>query len=206
MLAVASLAGKAVSLAYAPPEAHRGPDFPDGAQALLPVSALIRMQLCGTLPGERQAGSIDQSRAICIRPPIGKTSMWLIDQLAEQHILQAIKRGEFDDLPGAGKPLNLDEDHLVPEHLRAGYRLLKNAGYLPPELQDLHEIREVETLLAHLMDPDEQERTVRRLRLLQLRLAESGRQGINLEMEGRYRHKLLASLGKDNQSDRCPRC
>lgn len=127
--------------------------------------------------------------------------MWLLlDQLAEQHILQAIKRGEFDDLPGAGKPLNLDDDYLVPEHLRAGYRLFKNAGYLPPELQDLREIREAETLLAHLTDPDEQERTVRRLRLLQLRLAESGGRGLNLTIERRYRGKLLASLGKMNES------
>jgi hypothetical protein len=122
--------------------------------------------------------------------------MWLIDQLAEHHILQAIERGELDDLAGAGKPLKLDDDHLVPEHLRAGYRLLKNAGYLPPELQDLREIREAETLLTHLTDPDEQERTVRRLRLLQLRLAESGGPGLNLSIEGRYRDKLLATIEK----------
>ena len=60
--------------------------------------------------------------------------MMLIDQIAERHIQQAIERGEFDDLPGAGRPLGLEDDALVPEELRAGYRLLRNAGYLPPEL------------------------------------------------------------------------
>jgi len=64
--------------------------------------------------------------------------MWLIHQLAERQILAAIERGELDDLPGAGRPLDLDDDRLIPEHLRAGYRLLRNAGYLPPQLQALH--------------------------------------------------------------------
>jgi hypothetical protein len=121
--------------------------------------------------------------------------MWLIDQLAEQHILQAMERGDFDDLPGAGKPLGLDDDHLVPDHLRAAYRLLKNAGYLPPELQDLRDIREAEALLACVRDPDEQERALRRLRLLQLRLAETGGPGLTLALEGPYRNSLLRSLG-----------
>jgi len=58
--------------------------------------------------------------------------MTLLGQIAERQILQAAQRGEFDDLPGAGRPLQLDDDALIPEELRAGYRLLKNAGYLPP--------------------------------------------------------------------------
>ena len=85
--------------------------------------------------------------------------MWLIDQLAEQHILQAMDRGEFDELPGTGRPLQFDEDPLIPEPLRAGYRLLKNAGYLPPELQTLREIRNVEALLARIADPDARDQT-----------------------------------------------
>lgn len=57
--------------------------------------------------------------------------MWLLDQWAERHIRDAQKKGEFDDLPGSGERLALDDDsHIAPE-LRAGYRLLKNAGCLP---------------------------------------------------------------------------
>ena len=49
--------------------------------------------------------------------------------LAERRIEEAIERGEFDDLPGAGKPLDLDDlDPLLPEELRMAYRILKNAG------------------------------------------------------------------------------
>jgi len=49
--------------------------------------------------------------------------------LAERKIEEAIERGEFDDLPGAGRPLDLDDlDPLLPEELRMAYRILKNAG------------------------------------------------------------------------------
>ena len=49
--------------------------------------------------------------------------------LAERKIEEAIERGEFDDLPGAGQLLDLDDlDPMLPEELRMAYRILKNAG------------------------------------------------------------------------------
>lgn len=54
--------------------------------------------------------------------------------MAEEKIKEAIRGGEFDHLPGAGKPLPPDDMEGVPEELRMGYRLLKNAGILPEEL------------------------------------------------------------------------
>lgn len=57
--------------------------------------------------------------------------MWLLDQWAERHIIEAQRKGEFDNLPGRGEPLILDDDSHVPAELRAGYRLLKNADCLP---------------------------------------------------------------------------
>ena len=51
--------------------------------------------------------------------------MWLVDELAEQHIKAALEKGELSNLPGSGKPLQLDDDSHVPPELRAGYRLLK---------------------------------------------------------------------------------
>lgn len=81
--------------------------------------------------------------------------MLLIDRLAEEKIANAIKRGELDDLPGMGKPLHLDDDPLVPEELRAGFRLLKNAGYLPPNLQLRKEIESVEALIVQACSREE---------------------------------------------------
>ena len=57
--------------------------------------------------------------------------------LAERKIEEAIERGELDDLPGAGQPLDLDDlDPLLPEELRMAYRILKNAGMSTAGTQD----------------------------------------------------------------------
>jgi hypothetical protein len=70
--------------------------------------------------------------------------MLVLEWIAEQRITEAAERGEFDDLPGAGQPLDLDDDPLVPGELRLAYRILKNAGFVPPELEAQREIRALE--------------------------------------------------------------
>ncbi|EJJ0662534.1 DUF1992 domain-containing protein [Cronobacter sakazakii] len=101
--------------------------------------------------------------------------MWLMDQWAERHILEAQQKGEFDNLPGTGEPLALDDDsHLFPE-LRVGYRLLKNAGFLPPELEARKEALMLNDLLAEIneLHPD-YHHVCKRLTLLELKLKQAG--------------------------------
>jgi hypothetical protein len=99
--------------------------------------------------------------------------MYFIDKLAEERIAEAIGHGELDDLPGAGKPLPPDDDALVPEELRAGFRLLKNAGYLPPGLQLRKEIGSVEALIVQARSLEERDVLNRRRRYLLLQLGVS---------------------------------
>ena len=120
--------------------------------------------------------------------------MLLIDNLAEEKIQAAIRRGEFDALPGRGRPLELDGDELLPDALRVGYRLLKNAGCLPPELMLRNEIGEVETLLGRVETDGEQLALRRPLELLKMRLPMHGREFSLLEREAAYRSRLLARL------------
>jgi hypothetical protein len=61
----------------------------------------------------------------------------MLDFLVEQRLEEAVSRGELSNLPGEGRPLELDDDPLVPEELRAAYRILKNAGLVPPEVEAL---------------------------------------------------------------------
>ena len=63
------------------------------------------------------------------------TAADFLTRAAEARINEAVARGEFQELPGAGKPLPGEDLSAVPEELRAAYRVLKNAGYLPPEAQ-----------------------------------------------------------------------
>ena len=116
--------------------------------------------------------------------------MWLIDQLVEARISDAQTRGEFDNLPGAGKALVLEDDALVPEELRSSYRLLKNAGYLPPTVQTRQEIAEVEQLLQLAEDVTERQSLDKRLRYLLLKLGESSKDS-RVMRESFYRDKLM---------------
>ena len=59
---------------------------------------------------------------------------------ADEKIKEAIAQGEFHNLPGKGKPLNLDAYFAAPEHLRIGYSLLKNADIIPEEMELLKQI------------------------------------------------------------------
>ena len=117
--------------------------------------------------------------------------MYLIDKLAEEKITEAIDRGELDNLSGAGKPLHLDDDILVPEELRAGLRLLKNSGYLPPGLDLRKEIGSVETLIVQARSLEEREVLNRRLRYLLLKLGVAGPDTPSLA-EQQYLDKIRA--------------
>lgn len=101
--------------------------------------------------------------------------MWLIDRLVEQHIQTAVENGELSNLPGEGAPLVLDDDSHVPAELRSGYRLLKNAGFLPAELQIRRDAIELNDLLQTL-DPEDPRYLScnKKLLLLKMQLEQAG--------------------------------
>lgn len=122
--------------------------------------------------------------------------MWLIDQLVEARVADAAARGEFDDLPGAGRPPVPDDDSLVPGELRTAYRLLRNAGYVPEEIRLRGEIRAAEDLLRAADDEAARACHAHRLRLLLERLSRSGRSS-DLMAESGYFEALCARLEGD---------
>jgi len=86
----------------------------------------------------------------------------------DQIIREAIDRGEFDNLPGKGKPIDLTDYFSTPEELRMAYSVLKSAGILPTEAQYLSEIAELEERLREARD--ETERAAIRAEIVQKRL------------------------------------
>ncbi len=79
--------------------------------------------------------------------------MDLLEQLAEARIRQAQSDGEFDNLAGAGLPLQPEPDELLDPSLRVAYRILKNSGFVPPEVAQRQQIGNIESLLQHISDP-----------------------------------------------------
>ena len=66
-----------------------------------------------------------------------------LEKIIEEKILEAIANGEFDNLEGAGKPLNLDDYFATPEDVRVGHSLLKSNKFVPLEVDLLKEIGEL---------------------------------------------------------------
>lgn len=127
--------------------------------------------------------------------------MYLLDQIAESRITEALQRGDFDDLPGAGKPLQLDDDGLVAPELRAAYRALKNAGCIPPELEQRREIAHIEELLQALPgNPLCREHRRLVLRLNELR-AGMERRGRPLHLEAEYVTAVCARLADGHPAE-----
>jgi DnaJ family protein C protein 28 len=58
----------------------------------------------------------------------------------EEHIRRAMEAGAFDNLQGAGKPLNLDENPFEDPEWRTAYRVLQNSGYTLPWIEARREI------------------------------------------------------------------
>lgn len=116
--------------------------------------------------------------------------MWLLDQWAERHIVDAQRKGEFDNLPGTGEPLVLDDDSCIPAELRTAFRLLKNAGCLPPELQQRKEALELSDLLKSInQDHPDYQAIGKKLMLLELKLQQAG---LSTDfLRGEYAEKLL---------------
>ena len=69
---------------------------------------------------------------------------------AERKIEEAMEEGAFDDLPGKGKPLPMDEEWFVPPEMRPAVRLLKSAGLLPDWLERAREIERMREECARL--------------------------------------------------------
>ena len=117
-----------------------------------------------------------------------------IERLAEERIREAMDRGEFDDLPGRGEPLELENDSHLPEDLRIAYKILKNADCLPPELQLRKEIHTTQQLLAGMTDTQQKYKQLQKLNFLIMKLNMMRRVSPLLEENQRYYAKVAEKM------------
>ena len=78
-----------------------------------------------------------------------------IESAIEQIIREGMLRGDFDNLKGKGKPLNLDDYFNTPEDVRMGFSILKSNDFVPEEVERLKEIAELREKLKASGDPEE---------------------------------------------------
>ena len=89
--------------------------------------------------------------------------MDILAKIAEQKIREAIERGELDNLALHGVPIIPEDLSGVPESLRMGYKIMKNAGVLPPEMQLKKERVSLQGLLAACEDDYEKQQLQKKL-------------------------------------------
>ena len=69
-------------------------------------------------------------------------------RIAENRIREAMAQDQFENLPGAGQPLNLEQYFSTPEDLRMAYSILKSANCVPAEVELLNEVSRLERTIA----------------------------------------------------------
>ena len=123
-----------------------------------------------------------------------KVALSYLYRVVEQRILEAQSAGAFENLPGAGKPLELENLSWVLEEFRTAYILLKNANVLPPEAELLKEIHNLEDLLQYVYDEEDRQVVLEKLDSKRIHLDILKRRSFNLQTVSYYENKLRRKL------------
>jgi hypothetical protein len=114
--------------------------------------------------------------------------------VAERKIREAMDRGEFDNLSGAGKPLAEEDLSGVPEELRMAYKVLKNAGCLPPEVELRKEIVNLRDLVRSTEDDEGRRKRLKELQFKLMKLEMMRNRPVNLDAFPEYEEKVVERL------------
>lgn len=117
-----------------------------------------------------------------------------IQLIAERKISEAIREGKLETSGWKGKPLPVDDDHLIPPDLRMAYKILKNAGFLPPEIEAKKEIHRLEELIAATEDEHVRVKQMKKLDLLITKLNTMRNRPVNLEDQPDYYRKVVEKV------------
>jgi hypothetical protein len=91
-----------------------------------------------------------------------------LDKAVEAIIREAQERGDFDNLPGRGKPIDLGAYFDTPAEVRNAYATLKNAGMVPAEIELLQDIAALKERLTAVSDERERTSILKTIREKQL--------------------------------------
>jgi hypothetical protein len=120
--------------------------------------------------------------------------------IAERRINEALESGTLDIAAWRNKPLPMTNDNLVPEELRMAYKILKNAGYLPPEIETKKEIQQIEDLLSTCEDEHTKVRQLKKLNYLIVKLSAMKGDAISIENQEEYYRRIVERISVSKKS------
>ena len=114
--------------------------------------------------------------------------------IAERKISEAIEEGLLNIEAWYNKPLPKSNDSLIPNDLRMAYKILKNAGYVPPEIETRKEIQKLEDLIAASEDEHTRVKQIKKLNYLEMKLDAMRGKSAFLENQEKYYQKVVERL------------
>ena len=105
-----------------------------------------------------------------------------------------MQKGDFENLAGKGKPLVIDDDSHIPNELRMAYKIMKNAGFIPPEVDERKAILKLNDLIATMDEGERRERKVKELNYRILKFNMGRKRPLYLDEHPGYRDKLYDKL------------
>jgi hypothetical protein len=125
--------------------------------------------------------------------------MYLLTRIAERKISQAIEDGSLNFAKWKNMPLPKDDDMQVPDDLKIAYKILKNAGYLPPEIEAKKEIQTLEEMIARTEDEHVRLKQMKKLNVLLLKLETTRKSPTNLAAQDDYYRKVVERISLNSR-------
>ena len=116
------------------------------------------------------------------------------EKIIEERIRVARMKGEFKNLPGSGEPIVYENDGHIPEDLRLAYKILKNSGYLPPEIEERKEVKKLEDLIACTTDEHERLKQMKKLNVLLMKVDARRPFSSNISSQNEYYRKVVEKI------------
>lgn len=98
--------------------------------------------------------------------------MATLDEQIAQSLQESLRSGELQSAASWGKPLDLADGYAqTPEALRLAFKALKEAGFVPPEVETMKRIAALREVIAAAPDAPQADAMRKRLSELQQQLA-----------------------------------
>ncbi len=114
--------------------------------------------------------------------------------IAEQKILEAMRERDLNSPKWKNKPLPLEDDGFVPDDLKMAYKILKNSGYLPPEVEERKEVKKLEDLIARTEDEHERLKQMKKLNVLLMKVDARRPLSSNINSQNDYYRKVVERI------------
>jgi len=123
-------------------------------------------------------------------------------RIAEQRIAKAIEEGTLKTDGWKDKPLPLDNDRFVPDDMKMAYKMLKNAGYVPPEVETRKEIGKLEDLIAKTEDSHLRLKQMKKLEVLMMKIEAQRAKPSSIAHDDEYYRKIVEKVDAKINSSR----